>query len=487
MFDEIYSFLSVIYILLLIFLIINIILLVFYPEFSFRDYFNKGNHKKSTEHDEIESDAEEIEIPEELEDVKGISSEQVSDNGKERHYVKYNQEFKIKRIASGVESKLKGDKITYNELIELLQDDEFLEGYLDSVRNSLSTKLKTYRLELNKIRRELSNHTKNVIPGGKDTYIDNLVLYDKAITDIIEIIKAKIPKLSIGKLKKNFKSMIYNKEKGFISLVGREDIKDFISRQIYTFYKNPNIFLNDSQGLQLLGNSGVGKTRVARTLAYIYSKSYILARELIVEKTPKDFTSHYVNEDKRITYKILLSALEGVLFEDEAYGMVGTGISLEKGHGEGIMTEIVAFDTDHSGRIVMILAGYENEMNILMQTNQGLSRRFPHRFVLKDYTSEQLTDILIKNIKKNDPEIEIDDKDANCIYTCIDTLYKEDKSIFSKQGSDMIKLASHILSSIYMSKNYLWEKGKENFVKRTYLLTCGFNSYLESKGLMMTI
>jgi len=465
-----------------------------YPDFSIWDYFN--TKKKDNHVDEIESDSEELTDSNKLEMVKSSDnnekyiSESELELNKSRIYTKYNQDFKIKKNELETNSKLKGDRITYNELFELLQEDEFVEGYLESVKLSFNIKLKTYNIEHNKLLLQLKTYgtTENLVQqGGKDTHLEKLIIHEKAIKEIISIIKTKLPKLSTKKLKDNFKKMIYTKEKGFISLIGREEIKDFIARQIYTFYKNPNIFLNDSQGMLLLGDSGVGKTRVAKTIAYIYSKSYILARELIVEKTPADFTSHYVNEDKKNTFKILLSSLEGVLFKDEAYGTVGTGMSLEKGYGEGVMTEIVAFDENHQGRMIPIFAGYEKEMKALMETNQGLSRRFPHVFVLKPYTTEQLTDILLKNIKKNDPELEIDDKDANCMYTYIDSLIKEDKSIFSKQGSDMVKLASHILSSIYMSKTYLWETGKENFIKRIFLITCGFNSYLESKGLIMTL
>ena len=490
MLDEISSFLYILYILLLIFLIVIIISKILYPDFSIWEYINPK--KKEPHIDEIESDSEEMEKENKLETVKSSNNEiYTSDNiNKKRIYIKYNQDFKIKKSDINVDSKLKGDKISYVELLELLQDEEFIEGYIESIKLSLNIKLKTYDIERNKLLLQLKNYgTADALiqQGGKDTHLEKLIMHEKAIREIIDIIKKKLPKLSIQKLKDNFKKMIYAKEKGFVSLIGRDEIKDFIARQIYTFYKNPNIFLNDSQGMLLLGDSGVGKTRVAKSISYIYSKSYILARELIVEKTPADFTSHYVNEDKKNTFKILLSALEGVLFKDEAYGTVGTGMSLEKGHGEGVMTEIVAFDEGHQGRIIAIFAGYEKEMKSLMETNQGLSRRFPHVFILKPYTTEQLTDILLKNIKKNDPDLEIDDKDANCMYTYIDSLSKEDKSIFSKQGSDMVKLASHILSSIYMSKTYLWENGKENFTKRIFLITCGFNSYLESKGLIMTL
>ena len=483
MLEEISSILWIIYVILLIFFMIIIITQLLYPNFSIWNYFpnNDNIKKKNNNYADLDDD-------DDKEKTDNESNSSVN-NDVTRNYVKYNQEFKVKNLTNETH-KFKSDKVTYTELVDLLQNDEFIEGYVDSIKTSLEIKLKTYNIERNNLLSQLKSYKEVgqlAINQNKDTHVEKLVIHEKSISDMISIINEKLTKASTSTVKKNFKNMVSNKHKGFASLVGRDEIKDFIAKQIYTFYKNPNIFLNDSQGILLLGNSGVGKTRVAKTISYIYSKSGILEKEIIIEKTPADLTSHYVNEDKKNTFKILLSSLGGVFFVDEAYGIVGTGLSLDRGHGEGVITEIVAFDTDHAGRFLPILAGYEKEMKSMMKTNQGLARRFPHVFLLEDYTAQQLTDILIRNIEKNDPNLIIDDKDANCIYTCVDTLYVQDKSIFSKQGSDMVKLASYILSSIYMSKNYLWERGKENFVNRAYLLTCGFNSYLESKGLMLTI
>lgn len=497
MFEEVAGFLNVILILLYIFfviILITVIIQVYYPNFSIWNYLNKEKHIKKDNVDS-ESDSEELEDIYPNEDKQSMSPESVNSSNDTKHleYTRFNQNFKVINVNSIQDTHkvnmLKSNKVTYEDLKRLLNDDDFLEGYLDSVRLSLTTKLKTYTKEKNEAIKEINSHSSgnaNAINATKDTHLEILVIKEKVLTDIIDVIKKKIPKLSIDKLRKNFKSMIYNKEKGFVSLVGREDIKNFIAGQIYTFYKNPLIMLDDSQGIRLLGNSGVGKTRVAQTMAFIYSKSFMLEYEDIVEKSPKDVTSHYVNEDKKNTYKILLSCLGKVLFIDEAYGIVGTGISFDRNYGEGVITELVAFDAGHTGRYIPILAGYEKEMEIMMSSNQGLERRFPHKFVLKDYTSQQLTDILIGSIKKKDASLQMDEKDENCIFTFVDTLYEKDRVIFEKQGSDMIKLASHILTSIYASTKYYWESGKENFTKRAYLLTCGFNSYLESKGLVIT-
>src|SRR5947199_63286 len=83
-------------------------------------------------------------------------------------------------------------KILYIELIELLKDDDFIEGYLDSVKVSLEVKLKTYTLERKKLLIQLetfggSNSLSSL--GNKDTHLEKLIIHEKAIGDIIEIIK----------------------------------------------------------------------------------------------------------------------------------------------------------------------------------------------------------------------------------------------------------------------------------------------------------
>lgn len=441
-------------------------------------------------HEDVDNDIEEAE-----EDPKELPNDYKSDrkeseyNEVVREYTKIdNSALYLKKLdESG--SKIKSDRITYKELLKFFEDDEFLEGYLDSVKTSLRTNLNFYITRKNNIRKELSSQKddNSMITALKtDTRLEMLNIELKSLTDVIASVRTRLKSIDLNKLKENFNNIIHNK-RGFACIVGRDDIKDYIAGQIYSFYKNPKVFLSNSQGIVLTGNSGVGKTRIAKAIAYIYSNSYILDRDNIVEKTPKDITSHYVNEDKKMTFKSLLSSLGGVFFLDEAYGVSGTGISLDRGHGEGSITEMVSFDTTYEGRYVPILAGYDREMQLFMDSNQGLARRYPNKFLLEDYTSSQLTDILINTMNRTDPSIVLDETDSNFMYTCVEYLYQTSSEVFSKQASDMIKLAGKILNSVYMSKHFNWVEGVQNATKRIYLITCGFNSYLESKGLALTI
>lgn len=471
MLNEISIIISIIFYLLLIILVIIIIIQTLYPHFSITDYFYPP-----------ESIIKETETPDE--NIPDESQYSSIEDIKPKNYVKYNQNFTIEHV---IESNSQDDKVKYRDLIKLIKNLEFIKGYTKSIKLMLEYKLTNYQTQRSKIVEDLKLHRGKTNLNNYDSNLELLLLHEKELNDIISTIEIDMKELNDEKVHRNFRNMIYNSKHGFVSIIGRDDIKDFLAEQIYTFYKNPKVFLNEFPHIRLIGNSGVGKTKLAESMGYIYSKSGILARKRFREYSAKDFTSQFVHEPKRLTFKILLYGLEGLSIIDEAYGIVGTGYNLLHNHGEEVITEIVNFTDKHLGENVIILAGYEKEMNDMMNSNQGLERRFPYVFKINDYTSEQLTEILIKSLKKSDPDLVLDKTDINCIYTYVDMLYNRDKSIFSKQGADMIKLSGNLLKSIYNSKNYDWLPGTENVKVRTYLLHTGFNSYLHSRGLSINI
>ena len=192
--------------------------------------------------------------------------------------------------------------------------------------------------------------------------------------------------------------MLYNKKKGFASLVGREEIKDKLASQIYVFCRNPKIFFNNFQNFVIYGKSGVGKTKLTETMAYIYCKSGILIREKYRCVTTQDFKSPYVNESAKLTREIFLSTLEGVLLVDEAYAWIPEGKGLFKmaDHGEESLTEAVNFWDKNIGLSITCLAGYKDKLQVVLDANEGIDRPSPDKITLEDYTSEQLTHMLIQ-------------------------------------------------------------------------------------------
>ena len=171
------------------------------------------------------------------------------------------------------------------------------------------------------------------------------------------------------------------------------------------------------------GNPGTGKTTVARIVAQIYKDLGILSKGHLVETDRAGLVGEYVGHTAVKTNNIIDSALDGVLFIDEAYSLIGSGNDFGK---EAIATLLKRMEDDRD-RLVVILAGYSNEMQDFINTNPGVQSRFNRYIEFPDYSAEELLQIFEKNIQKYDYQLDdealaamevyfqyaVDNKDAN--------------------------------------------------------------------------
>lgn len=148
------------------------------------------------------------------------------------------------------------------------------------------------------------------------------------------------------------------------------------------------------------GNPGTGKTTVARIVAQIYQELGILKKGHLVETDRSGLVAEYVGQTAVKTNKIIDSALDGVLFIDEAYSLVdgGDGDSFGK---EAISTLLKRMEDDRN-RLVVILAGYTNDMKRFIDSNPGLQSRFNRYIEFPDYTADELLQIFEFNLKNNE-------------------------------------------------------------------------------------
>lgn len=135
------------------------------------------------------------------------------------------------------------------------------------------------------------------------------------------------------------------------------------------------------------GNPGTGKTTVARILAAIYAEVGILNKGHLVETDRSGLVAEYVGQTAVKTNKIIDSALDGVLFIDEAYSLVQGG---GNDYGlEAIATLLKRMEDDRE-RLVVILAGYSDEMRDFINANPGLESRFNRYIHFEDYSADDL-------------------------------------------------------------------------------------------------
>lgn len=149
--------------------------------------------------------------------------------------------------------------------------------------------------------------------------------------------------------------------------------------------------------LVFTGNPGTGKTTVARLLAKIYHALGILEKGHLVETDRSGLVAGYMGQTAEKVQEVVESALGGVLFIDEAYSLFNG--SKEDFGKEAIDTLVKAME-DHRDNLIVIVAGYTDEMKEFMDANPGLQSRFNTYIHFPDYEAFDLVSILIEMCRK---------------------------------------------------------------------------------------
>ncbi|MFF0542577.1 type VII secretion AAA-ATPase EccA [Nocardia thailandica] len=144
------------------------------------------------------------------------------------------------------------------------------------------------------------------------------------------------------------------------------------------------------QHLAFTGPPGTGKTTIARVVAQIYCGVGLLKTDKVVEAKRVDFVSQNLGGTAIKTEKLIDSAMDGVLFIDEAYTLIQTGLSGGDAFGREAVDTLLARMENDRDRLVVIIAGYDGEIDRLLAANDGLASRFAKRLQFPSYTPEEL-------------------------------------------------------------------------------------------------
>lgn len=180
------------------------------------------------------------------------------------------------------------------------------------------------------------------------------------------------------------------------NLIGLSEVKKLV-REIYAFIeiqkrREQEQLITEPLVLHMIfkGNPGTGKTTVARILGKIFCEMGVLARGHLIEVERADLVGEYIGHTAQKTRDQLKKAYGGILFIDEAYSLARGG---EKDFGKESIDVLVKAMEDHKDELILILAGYQKEMENFIQTNPGLRSRFPIHIEFPDYTQQELLQI----------------------------------------------------------------------------------------------
>jgi len=180
------------------------------------------------------------------------------------------------------------------------------------------------------------------------------------------------------------------------ALVGLEKIKQLI-QEIYAFVeiqkkRQKEDLASENTVLHMIfkGNPGTGKTTVARIIGRLFKEMGVLQKGHVLEIERADLVGEYIGHTAQRTREQLKKAQGGVLFIDEAYSLARGG---EKDFGKEAIDCLCKGMEDHRDSLILILAGYTDEMDWFLETNPGLRSRFPIHLDFPDYSTDQLLNI----------------------------------------------------------------------------------------------
>ena len=250
----------------------------------------------------------------------------------------------------------------------------------------------------------------------------------------------------------------YNKSmKELDSLIGLENVKESIrmltKRIEYEKMRNKSLGNEDTPidcpRFIFNGNPGTGKTTVARLLGDIYYGCGLLSTGELVEVSREDLVGEYIGQTAKKTKEACDKAHGGVLFIDEAYSIVQKA---ENDFGKEAIATLIKEMEDNRNDMIVILAGYTEEMNELLDANSGIKSRITDTISFEDYSMDELFKIADKVAQKKDYTITSDGKKA------FEYLINE-KKVDNKFGN--AREVRNIIDKAISRKAMLYSKGVE--------------------------
>ena len=292
--------------------------------------------------------------------------------------------------------------------------DEHLEPS-DEVKDTLSRTLLRLHQQgclttwtLDDIRRYVAE---NVRPNYMRRAIDDILSQDEVLP-LLELQDIDLQQLPHGA--SDFENSIAELN----AMVGLDDIK----RSIITMANQTRFFMQRRRaGFKttcstphhaiFTGNPGTGKTTVAKMLGKIYHAIGLLSRGEVICVDRTRLVGRYIGETEENMKIVLEEARGNVLFIDEAYNL-SEGTNDRKDYGNKVIDSLLTVLSQNDPDMVIVFAGYEKEMDAMLNTNPGLMGRFPYKYRFADYTADQLLEIALQLFRRDEYILTDEARDA---------------------------------------------------------------------------
>ncbi|WP_198155042.1 AAA family ATPase [Salisediminibacterium beveridgei] len=194
------------------------------------------------------------------------------------------------------------------------------------------------------------------------------------------------------------------------SLIGLSDVKETIMKIMQSIRGrkiNEKMVKGSTPSYHMLfkGAAGTGKTEVARIVGMLFYAIGVVPEDRFLEVGRKDLVGEHVGETAPKTEKIINQAIGGVLFIDEAYALVS---NTKNDFGNEAIEVLIKAMEDHREDFVVILAGYQGEMEELMDMNEGFRSRVRLHIPFSNYTLDELAQISKEMLNSKGCELDAD-------------------------------------------------------------------------------
>ncbi len=287
--------------------------------------------------------------------------------------------------------------LTLDQMMEIGERDCLARGFLltkeakTAMKSYLSSQLNATTADVSKlIDAMIMNMSVRVVTGTKELFLTSKLLTELQAEDV--------PQPRVGGYTQSMSKLN--------ALVGLKNLK-------YNIESHLNLVrfaqLRRQNGLQAImpplhmiftGNPGTGKTTVASLLGEIYASLGILSTGQVITADRKKLVGQYIGDTEENTKRYLQRAHGNILFIDEAYTLVADPDD-KKDFGPKVLDCLLEELSKESTDMIIILAGYPDEMEKMLRSNKGLQSRFPYTFHFEDYTEEELMEIAVRTAESS--------------------------------------------------------------------------------------